>query len=95
MARSLGPVLAAGAITMVNQSVFNGQPIDWRVPVGVGLAAGILALVEAGAPEVATGMAWLLLGTILITRVNPGVPSPAESALAWWRKGAGKEQEDK
>lgn len=92
MAKSLGPVLAAGAITMVNQSVFNGQPVDWRVPVGVALAGGILALVEGPAPAVATGMAWLLLGTILITRVNPDVPSPAESALEWWRKGAGKQE---
>lgn len=90
MARSLGPVLAAGAITLVNRSVFNGEPIDWRVPVGVAITAGALALVEKGMPTFAVAFSWLILGTILIVRIDPSVPAPAESALAWWEAGPGK-----
>jgi hypothetical protein len=39
MSRTIGPVLATGALTIANQTVFNGKPMDWRVPIATGLAA--------------------------------------------------------
>lgn len=85
MSASTGPILATGAVTMLNQSVFNSQPIDWRVPVATALAAGMAAAAEqlVGAGLV-RGLALLGLATVLLTRLDPRVPAPAESALKWW-----------
>jgi hypothetical protein len=84
---STGPILAMGAITMANQSLFNGKPIDWRVPVATAIAAGIGAGAEQLLGGAAVrGMALIALGTILLTRVDRSVPAPAESALKWWRE---------
>lgn len=87
MSASTGPILATGAVTMLNQSVFNGQPIDWRVPVATALAAGMAAAGEQllGA-SVVRGLALLALGTVLLTRIDPRTPAPAESALKWWNE---------
>lgn len=90
MSKTLGPVLATGIITVVNQSVFNRQLVNWRVPVATGLAAGAFALAEKGAPALAEILAWTMLLTVLLTRVDPKIPSPAESALTWWNEGAQK-----
>lgn len=90
MARSLGPVLVAGAVTMTNQSVFHGQPVDWRVPIGVGLTGATLALVERATPAAAVGLAYLILVTTLFVRIDPKTPTPVESALSWWQSGPGK-----
>lgn len=90
MARSLGPVLMAGGVTMVNQSVFHGQPIDWRVPIGVALTAATLALAEKGFPDAAVGLGYLILITTLFVRIDPKTPTPVESALSWWQAGPGK-----
>jgi hypothetical protein len=84
MARSTGPILAIGGITIANQTLFNGQPLDWRVAIATGGAAMLFALVEKAMPEVAVGLAYIGLITILFARVDPKVPSPAESALKWW-----------
>ena len=85
MARSTGPILAIGAITIVNESVVHGRPIDVRVPVGTAVAAGLLALVERGWERGAVALAWVALGTVLLSRVDPAVPAPAESFLSWWQ----------
>lgn len=87
MARSTGPILAIGGITIANQTLLNNQPLDWRVAVATGGAAMLFSLVEKAMPEVAVGLAYIGLVTILFARVNPKVPSPAESALAWWEGG--------
>lgn len=85
MSRSTGPILAIGGITLVNQSIVHAQPIDWKVPIATGMAAGAFALMERAMPDVATGIAWLALVTLLFTRLNPGIPSPAESFTRWWK----------
>lgn len=84
MAGSTGPVLALGAITVINQNVFNGKPWDWKVPVATGVACGGLALLEQVSPKFAVGLAWISLGAVLVTRLDPRVPSPVETFAQWW-----------
>lgn len=86
MARSTGPILTAGAITVANRVVLQGQPVDWRVVSATGLTAGALALVEKGLPELAVGIAWIGLVTVLLVRTDPKVPAPAETFVVWWNK---------
>lgn len=83
--KSTGPVLAMGAITVANNVVFNNKPFDWRVPVATGIAAGAFALVEKAWPEGAVALAWMALVTIIVTRVDPKIPSPVESLNNWWK----------
>lgn len=90
MARSLGPVLAAGGVTIVNRTVFHGEPMDWRVPVGVALTGATLALVERATPQAAVALGYLVLVTTLFVRLDPRTPTPVESALSWWQHGPGK-----
>lgn len=87
MSRTIGPILATGAVTVVNQTVFNGKPVDWRVPIATGLAAIGFDLFERVAPELAVVLAWTTFLTVMLSRTDPSVPSPTESALAWWKKG--------
>jgi hypothetical protein len=84
MAASTGPVLALGAITLLNDNIFHDQPFDWKVPIATGLLAGALALVEHASPALASGLVWTALATVLLTRTNPNVPSPTESFVSWW-----------
>lgn len=86
MSRSTGPILAIGAVTVANQTLFNGRPLDWRVPIATGLSVGVFALLEKAAPDVAGPLAWMALITVLLARVQPGIPSPAESFLKWWEE---------
>lgn len=87
MAASTGPVVAVGAITLANRSVFNNRPIDWKVPVGTAVAVGLFALLEKLAGQAAVALAWLALVAVVFTRVDPSVPSPAESAVNWFNQG--------
>lgn len=84
MARTTGVILAIGAVTLVNQSVFQDQPIDWRVPIATGFAAGAFALMERGWEAGAVGVAWLALIATLFVRIKPGQDTPIETALAYW-----------
>lgn len=90
MSKTTGPVLAIGAVTVVNQSVFHNQPMDWRVPIATGLAAIGFNLAEKAWPQGAEILAWTALLTVLLTRTNPKVPSPTESAVAWFNQSGGK-----
>lgn len=87
MSATTGPVLAIGAVTMFNQVILNDRPIDWRVPIATAITAGGFALFERALPRAAVALAWTALVAVLFTRVDPSVPAPAESALAWWEKG--------
>lgn len=86
MSRSTGPVLAVGAITMARDVIVDGLDVDWRVPVATGAAAVGFALLERAWEGLAVGLAWLALVTVLLTRLDPGKPSPAE-AFADYLKG--------
>jgi hypothetical protein len=87
MSKTTGPVLATGLLSIVNRTVFNGQPMDWRIPPATGLAALGFSLVERVWDEGAVLLAWTAFLTVLLTRTDPKVPSPVESAAAWWNKG--------
>lgn len=85
MAKSLGPMLAVGGITFTNKLISTGQ-IDIRIPVGTGLAAILLSLAERVNEGIAVGIAYIALATVCLTRVDPKVPSPAETLLKYWSK---------
>lgn len=87
MSKSVGPILAVGGITMLNQTILHGQPIDWRVPVATGFAAGAFALLEKPLPTLTVGAAWVALLAVLLTRIDGKTPSPTETLLAYWNKG--------
>lgn len=87
MSQTTGPILALGAVTVVNRTVFNSQPMDWRIPIATGLLMVGGNLAEKAAPQVATVLAWTALLSVLLTRIDPKVPSPVESAYTWWTKG--------
>lgn len=90
MSKTTGPVLAMGAITVTNATVFHGQPMDWKVPIATGLAAMGFSLAEKAWPLGTEILAWTALLTVLITRTNPKIPSPVESAVAWYNNTGGK-----
>jgi hypothetical protein len=90
VSKTTGPILAVGAITVVNATVFHGEPMDWRVPVATGLAAMGFSLAERSWPKGAEILAWTTLLTVLLTRTDPKVPSPTESALKWFNATGGK-----
>ena len=81
MAKSTGPILAVGMITIANRSILNEKPIDWRIPVATGVVVGGLALLEKASEGLAVGLAWLSLVTVLFVKIDRTVPAPAESLL--------------
>jgi hypothetical protein len=89
MSQTTGPILATGAVTVANATIFHDEPMDWRVPVATGLAAIGFSLAERVWPQGSKILAWTVFGTVLLTRIQPNVPSPVESALSWWNKGGG------
>lgn len=89
MARTTGVVLAIGAVTIANRVIFNDQEMDWRIAVGTGLTAITFAGLEKVNEQAALGLAYVALVAILLTRIDPKVPSPTESALKWWNTPAG------
>lgn len=84
MSRTIGPIIATGLVTISNQTVFHDQPMNWRIPLATGLAAVGFSLAERVWPDGAVILAWTTLLTVLLTRTNPNVPSPVESAVEWW-----------
>lgn len=84
MARSTGPILALGAITIVNQSVIHDEPVDLRVIVATGLTAGLFALGEKALEEPVVALAWLALAVSLLVRTDPRIPAPIETAADFW-----------
>lgn len=84
MARSTGPILAVGAVTIANRVLFNSREMDWRIPIATGAAAMFFAMAEKPLPDVVPALAWLTLATVMLTRIDPAVPSPAESFVTWW-----------
>jgi hypothetical protein len=90
MAASTGIVLASGGITLANLFLFDSQPKadPWneaaKVFVATGVVAGTLAVLERPAPDLAVMMGWAIFFGMMITRLNPDVPSPTERFIDWW-----------
>lgn len=86
MARSTGPIVAAGALTLFNNVIVHQRSIsqDSRVIVATAVAAGGLALLEHVSAQLAVGISWLALVTVLLVRVDPKTPAPLESFATWW-----------
>lgn len=89
MSQSTGPILAAGAVTLANQSVFGDQPVNWRIPVATLGAAAAMALVEQGWPAGARAIAWMALVSVLFARLTPGEPAPVERLMSAWSSTSG------
>jgi hypothetical protein len=87
MAKTTGPVLLIGGITLANKSVLHNEPFDWRIAIATGVSAGLFALLEMLWPQGAVAFAWLALVTILLVRVDPKTPAPLESLNTWMQKG--------
>jgi hypothetical protein len=85
VAKSTGPLLALGGITIVNRSILHDEPFDLKVPIATGLLAAGFALVEKAVEPLAVGLAWLALVTVLLTRIEPNVPSPVESLETYFK----------
>jgi hypothetical protein len=89
MARSTGPILAIGGITLANQVLLTKDPpkdlqgIDWRVPVGTAVAAAGFALLEQLSEGLAVGLAWVALVTVLFVDLSPDkkTKAPTENLL--------------
>lgn len=74
-ARSTGPMVAAGAITWANVTLFEpkaGFELDttMRIVVATGIGAGFLALVDKASPEMAYGLSIAVLLTVLFVPVD-------------------------
>lgn len=89
MAQTTGIVLAIGGITLANQVIFNDQEMDWKIPIATGIAALTFSGIEKANAQIGVGLAYVALVAVLFTRIDPKVPSPTESALAWWNKPSG------
>lgn len=79
MAKTTGPILLVGGITLANKSLLNQEPFDWRVAIATGLAAGSFALIERVWEKGAVAFAWLAVTTILFVRLDPKKPAPVEN----------------
>jgi len=86
MARTTGPILAAGAITWANETYFQeGASFKFdqsaRLAVATGMAAGFLYLVERITPDLGVALAWAALATVLLVPIGGSKDSPATNAL--------------
>lgn len=86
MSASTGPILAVGGLTLANRVVFNDKPMDWKVPIATAIAAVLFSGAERALGDTAVKLAYLALITTVFVRIDPSVPSPAESALAWFNE---------
>lgn len=86
MSKTTGVVLAMGAVTIANQTVFHDEPMNWRIPVATALAAVGFSAAERAWPQGTQILAWTAFLTVMLTRTDPKVPSPVESAIDWWNK---------
>lgn len=89
MSGTTGPVLATGALTIVNSTIFHDEPMDWRIPIATGLATVGFSLAERVWPKGVTILAWTAFLTVLLARTDPNTPSPIESAVTWFNSSSG------
>lgn len=81
MATSTGPILGVGAITITADVIFQGKPLDWRIPIATGVAVVAFAGLEKFIGPVAGALAWAALVTSLFVP-RPGSQDPPITAAA-------------
>lgn len=86
MADSLGPVMAMTAVTLFNDIVVNGlDPIKEQNVVVAGAVVALgLNLLEKVSSDLAVGIAWTGLITVLLVRTKANVPAPLEAIANWY-----------
>lgn len=87
MARSTGPILAIGALTMARDVIADGHDVDWRVPIATAAVAVGFSLLERASEDLAVGLAWIALVTVTLSRTDPKKPSTAEALLNYLNGG--------
>lgn len=87
--RSTGPILAIGAITIVNQVGFQENKMDWKIPVATGIAATLAALAEKAVGDLVVDIAYLALVATLFVPIGDN-PAPIEVAAAYFGFGPHK-----
>ena len=85
MSATTGPIIAGAAIVVGNAVlVHQKHPLSQGpVYIGAAIAAGGLALWERAMPQTATAVAWLVLLSVLVVRVDSNTPAPIESIARW------------
>jgi hypothetical protein len=87
MASSTGPILAAGAITWANVTLFEGDDVSFDVPetvrivVATGIASAGLSLLGKFSPDLAYGLSLAAILTVLVVPIGRTHQSPATRAL--------------
>lgn len=82
-------MVATGAVALFNHAVVAGHPIDTqalRIVVGTGVAVAGLALIENLSTELAVGIAWISLVSVLLVRIEKNTPTPLEAFAKWWNE---------
>lgn len=85
--RTTGPVLAIGGVTLANELLLEGRPMDWRVPIATGVAAGLFALLEKAWADGAVALAYTALVAVLLTRLPGQKRAPVENLTRWLQEG--------
>ncbi len=80
MAASTGIILTAGSISFGNDWIQLGKP-NWRIAMATLGTALIFAGLERLDEQAAVGLAAIVMITVLIGGVTPGVKSPAQEVL--------------
>lgn len=81
MAQSTGIVLTAGVISFGNEWIQTGKP-NWRIGMATLGAALVFSGIEKLDQQAAVGLAAIVMITVLIGGVTPGVKSPAQEVLS-------------
>jgi hypothetical protein len=81
MAASTGIILTAGVITFGNEWLQLGKP-NWRIAIATLGSAVVFAGLEKLDQDAATGLAAIVMITVLVGGVTPGVKSPAQEVLS-------------
>lgn len=85
--RTTGPVLAIGGVTLANELLLENKPMDWRVPIATGVAAGLFALLEKAWADGAVALAYTALIAVLLTRLPGQKRAPVENLTRWLQEG--------
>jgi hypothetical protein len=81
MAESTGIMLAVGAISFGNEWLLEHKPPDFKIPLATAIAALVLAGAEHVQKDLAVGIAWIALITVIFAPVG-STNSPVTNLLS-------------